>query len=95
MTPDDVAAATGGMAGRCEAHQEHPVVRAWQDAAAQALVDRLYGVALAIDGTVWAVDTADADGDDLPLGEVFLLTEDGGRQVTVRVSVELIEGALS
>jgi len=66
----------------------------WQAAAVQGVVDVLDGCGLTVDATVWAVDASDADGDDLPPGEVFLTAGDG-RQVTVLVSVVLVEGALS
>jgi hypothetical protein len=67
---------------------------AWQAAAVQGVVDVLDTRSLIVDGTVWAVDATDADGDPAGPGEVYLTPEDG-RQVTVQVWVVLVEGALS
>lgn len=68
-------------------------VAAWQLAAAYAIVDqRLDRGELVFDGAEWAAEALDGSGH---LADEVLLTHQSGRQITVRVAVELVEGALT
>jgi hypothetical protein len=63
----------------------------FQRQAAASIVNRLDGDEIALDGLGWASDAPDEDD----IADELILTHPSGRQVLVRVSVELIEGALS
>jgi hypothetical protein len=64
----------------------------WQELAALGLAEALDGCTVDIDGAEWDADAEDSDGDTLPPGQLYLTSHEGGRQVLIVVTVELVEG---
>jgi len=71
------------------------LVTAWEATAAAGLAEAIDGTTIDIAGQPWDADHCDSEGDPAEPGVLWLTCHDDGRQVTARLTVEVIEGCLT